>query len=70
MKGYVKTGKPDVATDTPAHTPGIRMGNEPGAYEKQPGHLPDGRSSAERSSGVNVKGRETIDPRMPHLTPG
>jgi hypothetical protein len=70
MARGVKTGKADVPPDISAHTPGIRMGNEPGAYEKQPGHLPDGRSSAERSSGVNVKGRATIDARMPHLTPG
>lgn len=65
----VKLGKPDVRPDAPAHTPGIREGNEPGGYERQDGHLPDGRSTARRSTGVNPKAREPIDPRMPNLSP-
>jgi hypothetical protein len=55
--------------DAPAHTPGIKQGNATGNYERQPGHLPDGRSTAARSTGINVKGREPIDPRMPNLSP-
>jgi hypothetical protein len=65
----LKVGKPAVRNDAPAHTPGIKSGNSKGNYEKQPGHLPDGRSTAERSTGVNAKGREPIDPRMPNLSP-
>jgi hypothetical protein len=65
-----KTGKPDVKPDTPAHTPGIKQGNSKGNYEKQPGHLPDGRSTAARSTGVSAKKREPIDPSMPNLSPG
>ena len=65
----LKVGKPDVAPDTPAHTPGVRMGNSKGNYESQAGHLPDGRSTAERSTGVNPKAHEPIDPRMPNLSP-
>ena len=64
----LKVGKPDVKPDTPAHTRGIKEGNE-GPYEKQPGHLPDGRSTAARSTGINVKAHEPIDPRMPNLSP-
>ena len=56
--------------DDPAHTPGVRQGNATGSYEKSPGHLPDGRSTAERSTGINPKKREPIDPRMPNLSPG
>jgi hypothetical protein len=62
--------KKNPPTDLPAHTPGIKQGNSKGNYERQPGHLPDGRSTAERSTGINAKAREPIDPRMPNLSPG
>ena len=65
----LKVGKPDVSPDAPAHTPGVREGNSKGNYEKQPGHLPDGRSTAARSTGINPKLHEPIDPRMPNLSP-
>jgi hypothetical protein len=60
-------GKPKV--DAPAHTPCVKQGNSKGNYERQAGHEPDGRSTAERSTGINPKGREPIDPRMPNLSP-
>ncbi|HLL86351.1 MAG TPA: hypothetical protein VK387_03450 [Thermoleophilaceae bacterium] len=69
MKG-IRVGKPDVKPDLPAHTPGVMSGNQEGNYEKQAGHLPDGRSTAERSTGVNPEARNPIDPRMPNLSPG
>jgi hypothetical protein len=65
----VKTGKPDISPDAPAHIPGTRQGNALGAYESQVGHLPDGRSTAERSTGINPKAHNPIDPRMPNLSP-
>jgi hypothetical protein len=65
----LKVGKPDVSPDAPSHTPGVKMGNAKGNYLKQPGHLPDGRSTAERSTSINAKAREPIDPRMPNLSP-
>jgi hypothetical protein len=55
--------------DDPAHTPGVKQGNSKGNYESMAGHLPDGRSTAERSTGINAKAREPIDPRMPNLSP-
>lgn len=60
-------GKPKM--DGPAHIPGIKQGNAKGNYERQPGHKPDGRSTAERSTGINAGAREPIDPRMPNLSP-
>jgi hypothetical protein len=54
----------------PAHTPGINKGNAKGNYEKQAGHRPDGTSTAARSTGVNSKAHEPIDPSMPNLSPG
>jgi hypothetical protein len=65
----IRTGKPDVKPDKPAHTPGVGTGNAVGNYEKQPGHLPDGRSTAERSTGINPKARNPILPTMPNLSP-
>jgi hypothetical protein len=65
----VKTG-PGPAADLPAHTPGVKSGNSKGNYEKQEGHLPNGKSTARRSTGVNAGKRDPIDPRMPNLSPG
>lgn len=64
----VKSGS-GPAPDLPAHTPGIKSGNSKGNYEKQDGHLPDGKSTARRSTGVNADKRDPIDPRMPNLSP-
>jgi hypothetical protein len=66
----VRVGKPDVAPDAPAHVKGIKSGNSTGNYAKSRGHLPDGRSTAERSTGINPSKRDPIDPRMPNLSPG
>ncbi|HEX2126063.1 MAG TPA: hypothetical protein VHF45_05825 [Thermoleophilaceae bacterium] len=68
--GLIRAGKPDTKPDAPAHTPGINQGNARGNYEKQAGHLPDGRSTARRSTGVNPDAMEPIDPSMPNLSPG
>jgi hypothetical protein len=62
-------GKADVKIDAPAHSKGIRMGNAKGNWLRQPGHLPDGTSTAEKSTGIDPKGRQPIDPRMPNLPP-
>ncbi len=69
MTDNLKTGKPDVAPDAPAHTPGISQGNSRGNYEKMAGHKADGTSTAERSTGINAQGAQPIDPRMPNLSP-
>lgn len=65
----IKVGKPDTKPDAPAHTPGVSMGNATGNYEKMDAHLPDGRSKASRSTGVDPGSREPVDPRMPNLSP-
>jgi hypothetical protein len=56
--------------DKPTHVRGTMQGNAVGNYEKMPGHRPDGRSTAERSTGINPDKRDPIDPRMPNLSPG
>ena len=55
--------------DITAHTPGVPQGNSKGNYEKMPGHKPDGTSTSERSTGIDAKGREPIDSRMPNISP-
>jgi hypothetical protein len=65
----IRTGRPQVRTDTPAHTRGVDAGNSRGNYEKQPGHLPDGRSTSRRSTGINPAARDPIEPGMPNLSP-
>jgi hypothetical protein len=66
----LRLGKAHKPTDAPTHVDGIKQGNSIGNYEKQDGHLPDGRSTAARSTGINSGSREPIDPRMPNLSPG
>jgi hypothetical protein len=65
----MRIGKPKVKPDDPRHVKGIKQGNSTGNYERQAGHLPDGRATAERSTGINAKARNPIDPRMPNLPP-
>ncbi len=67
--GRIKVGKPDVKTDLPSHTKGVREGNEAGAYKKEVGHHKDGRSDARRSTGIHPKARNVIDPDMPNISP-
>jgi hypothetical protein len=55
--------------DLPSHTAGVPQGNSSGNYEKQPGHLPDGRSTAARSTGINPSAHDPILPQMPNLSP-
>jgi len=55
--------------DAPAHVKGIKQGNSKGNYDSMAGHKPDGTSTAVRSTGVNAKDEEPIDPRMPNLSP-
>jgi hypothetical protein len=65
----IRVGKPDVKQDKPAHVAGIRQGNSMGNYDKSKGHLPDGRSTAARSTGIRPKAHEPILPGMPNLSP-
>ena len=66
----IRIGKPDIDTESLGHTPGVRQGNAKGNYEAQSGHLPDGKATAERSTGINPKAMNPIDPRMPNISPG
>lgn len=66
IEGNIKVGKPQVSTTLPSHTPGTSEGNSP---KKQRGILPDQKSDAARSTGINAKARDPIDPSMPNLSP-
>lgn len=65
----ITVGRAHVRPDKPSHTRGVAQGNATGNYEKAPGHLPDGRSTARRSTGINAKARNPILPSMPNLSP-
>jgi hypothetical protein len=69
----IEVGKPDTSPSKPSHTPGVRMGNSPHGVRHEPGikAMPDGSiwPSGRRSTGINPKHREPIDPRMPRLSP-
>jgi hypothetical protein len=74
----IRVGKPDVAPDAPAHTPGVRQGNEPGSMDRDPGlqtiqgpeHAGNiGKGTARRSTGVNPRAKNPIDPSSPNLSP-
>ena len=67
---FLRRGKQQVSPDLPSHTKGINEGNAKGNYERMAGHKPDGTSTAARSTGVNPKMEEPIDPSMPNLSPG
>ena len=66
----LKLGPLQRRTERPTTTPGVKHGNSRGNYEKMAGHLPDGRATAERYTGINPQARQPIDPRMPNLQPG
>ena len=68
-KDNLEVGKPQVSPDKPTHVKGVNEGNATGNYEQSPGHLPDGRSTARRSTGILPGKHEPIDPRMPNLSP-
>lgn len=65
----VRVGRPQAKPTTPTHVRGIGTGHAPGSYERSRGHLPDGTSTAERSTGIAPDRRDPIDPRMPNLSP-
>jgi hypothetical protein len=67
--GEISVGRPDVSPSLPSHTRGVRAGNSRGNYRRQRGHLPDGRSTAARSTGIDPGSHEPIAPGMPNLSP-
>jgi hypothetical protein len=65
----IRVGKAQVRVDKAAHVAGVRQGNHVGAYKHQPGHLPDDRSTARRSTGILPRSKNPILPGMPNLSP-
>jgi hypothetical protein len=74
----IRVGKAQISTSTPSHVGGIRQGNRLGGFDHTPGlratneqgsGRPTGVGTARRSTGINAKARNPIDPRMPNLSP-
>jgi hypothetical protein len=60
----------DVSPDAPAHMPGTSKGEEQIENQgKEPGRDEESHRTARDSSSINVAGKESIDPRMPHMPP-
>lgn len=73
----VHVGKAEGRQSRSAHTPGVKRGTAPRGFQKEegiedapPGAKLDGaRATGRRSTSINPKGHEPIDPRMPKLAP-
>ncbi|BDG07946.1 hypothetical protein [Anaeromyxobacter paludicola] len=75
LLGNLKVGRADVSPSAPSHVRGVREGNQPGAIDRMSGlhpHPTDARfatGTAERSTGINARARNPIDPASPNLSP-
>jgi hypothetical protein len=70
----IKVGRPDTSPSLPAHTRGVREGNQTGSLKREPGFVTheEGEmttATPRRSTGVGAEDRTPIDPRMPGLFP-
>jgi hypothetical protein len=76
----VRVGKPDVEPTTPSHVRGVREGNSiyPSERERELASFKAGDAAsrrqsavagARRSTGINDRAKNPIDPRMPKLSP-
>jgi undecaprenyl pyrophosphate synthase len=68
----VRVGRPDVKPTAPSHVAGVFQGNRHHRLQRHKGiEEVDGHAvgSARRSTGINAKAHDVIDPRMPRLSP-
>lgn len=63
----IRVGKPDVAIDASAHTPGVEQGN---SKTEQVGLHGDGTADERRSTGIQPSKHDPISPDMPNIPPG
>ncbi len=63
---HVIIGKKQVKLTSPSHVAGVTEGNAP--HNRREDRSQRGEKPG-RSTGINAKGREPIDPSMPKLTP-
>lgn len=69
----LRVGRPQGSPTRSSHIPGIHMGNAPGRYPRTAGmrRTKSGELvvTARRSTGINSKNRNPIDPSSPVLSP-
>ncbi len=74
----IRVGRAQAQQSASAHIPGVKQGNarprgNHSARQREAGihPTPDGgaRATARRSTGINAKAHDPIDPRMPNLPP-
>lgn len=65
----IRVGQARVTPDKPSHVEGIRSGNNRGGRYADPGYQGNDKWNARRSTTINPKHRQPIDPRSPVLPP-
>lgn len=68
----LRVGKAMVKAWWPSHVAGVHEGNHPQRYRRSVGMKPKGEglvAVARRSTGVNPRKHNAIDPQMPNLYP-
>jgi hypothetical protein len=69
----IRVGKPDVEPSAPSHVRGVFQGNHPHRTQRHKGIEEEGpdfaTGTARRSTGIRPDEHDTIDPRMPKLSP-
>lgn len=69
----LRVGRPQTSPSKPSHIRGVPMGNDPGRYPRTSGmHRADNGDllvTARRSTGINSRHRNPIDPNSPNLSP-
>lgn len=69
----IVVGKPDVEPEAPSHVKGVFQGNRRHPMQRHKGIEEETATRAEgtarRSTGINPKQHDVIDPRMPKLSP-
>lgn len=69
----IVVGKPDVDPEAPSHVRGVFQGNQPHLTQRPKGieevSAVRAKGTARRSTGINPRHKDVIDPRMPKLSP-
>jgi hypothetical protein len=74
----LRVGAADTTPSSPSHVKGVRQGNQAGAVDQDGFYsvggaprrgISDVRATARRSTGINSRSRDPIDPASPNLSP-
>ncbi len=72
QRDHLTAGPRHTRPTAPAHVRGVPQGGSTGSIRREVGIYPQGKmaiGTARRSTGINAKDRNPIDPRSPNLSP-